>query len=152
MKRHLALEPFSRDHNDGLILARHLDLHGSAALAEFRAAWDAELRDHFEEEERLLGPLCRASEFAQMSQEHREIRALGVEAQDDDAARELGRRLHDHIRWEERVLFVAIEGRATESELAALASALEPLETRRGVANPLRAELVRRRRSGGSPS
>lgn len=149
MKRHLALEPFSRDHNGGLILARHLQERGASALAEFRAAWKAELRDHFEEEERLLGPLCPAEALTRMLQEHEEIRVLGRTASDDEAARDLGQRLHDHIRWEERELFVAIESHATEVQLTALAQGSDQMEARRGETNPLRAELVRRRNSKG---
>lgn len=145
MKRHPSLEPFSRDHNDGLILARRLDQLRAAALAEFAEAWEGELRDHFAEEERLLGPLCPLEAKERLLREHAEIEALGKSALTDEEARRLGDLLHDHIRWEERELFREIESRATSAALASLAHASIPLERRRGKANPKRAELVAKR-------
>ncbi len=146
MKRHPALEPFSRDHNYGLILARRLS-EGVDSLPAFREAWEVELRDHFEEEERLLLPICSEEEAERMRREHQEIATLGANASTDHEARRLGELLHDHIRWEERELFVALESRANEASLRSLSLATRNLERRRGKANPLRAELVARRPS-----
>jgi hypothetical protein len=143
MKRSLSLEPFSRDHNDGLILARKLQEDRPGALEEFRRAWEVELKDHFDEEERLLGPLCLEPERERLSQEHREIRDLAFSAQPD--APLLGRLLHDHIRWEERVLFTALEDRATADQLDLLERETRNLEERRWPNDPQREKLVKRR-------
>ncbi len=43
----------------------------------------------------------------------------------------LGRELRDHIRWEERVLFGAIQNRATPLQLDQLAMATAEIEKRR---------------------
>lgn len=146
MRRHPSLEPFSRDHNDGLILARRLSMRGEYELPSFHKAWEEELRDHFAEEERLLQPLCTPEEWERMIMDHETIRTLGLDGATEADARQLGELLHDHIRWEERELFIAIERRATPEALDQLGKDLEALEERRGEANPRRAELVERRK------
>lgn len=148
MKRHLCLEPLSRDHNDGLILARHLDLEGAEALPSFRSAWEGELRDHFAEEERLLIPLCSREDAERLLREHLAIASLAETATTADEARRLGVLLHDHIRWEERELFGRIES-APEATLRSLAEETKRIERRRE--NPLRAELVARRPKPDEP-
>jgi hypothetical protein len=144
VKRHPALEPFSRDHNDGLILARGLQLAREGADKEFKRAWDVELRDHFAEEERLLGPLAESGMRDQMMSEHRTIeRLMGLLPM---SGPELGDALHDHIRWEERALFPAIEASATPEMLRSLAEETDRLEQRRWKQDSRRETLVRRRK------
>lgn len=143
MKRHPALEPFSRDHNDGLILARKLEEDRPGALAMFHAGWEQELRDHFEEEERLFGPTCTKDELHQLQAEHRAIQKAAFA--DSPEPKELGRLLHDHIRWEERVLFPSLESRMSGTELDALEEQSRLLEARRWPLDPQRERLVRRR-------
>ena len=142
MKRAFALEPFSRDHNDGLHLARALKEERPEAPALAREAWERELADHFAEEERLLGPLAgRDSE--RMHEEHGLIAQLIGELPSSCLA--LGQALEDHIRWEERVLFPAIESRMTPDEEATLAQEALKMEHRRWETCPSRAEIVKRR-------
>ncbi len=143
MKRHTSLEPFSRDHNDGLSLARKLQEDRPGALLEFRAAWEQELKDHFDEEERLLGPLCSEFELARLTNEHGEIRKLGFSAEPDVPL--LGRLLHDHIRWEERMLFPALESRSSPEQLKAVQEEVETLERRRWPHDDQRMRLVQKR-------
>ncbi len=143
MKRHPALEPFSRDHNDGLILARSLQLRRPGAETETRQAWTIELKDHFDEEERLVGPLLEEAQRTRMIQEHREIERR-IDSLPDEMER-LGDLLHDHIRWEERELFPWIETHATAEQLASLAHAAEPMEVRRWEIDARRKTLVSRR-------
>jgi hemerythrin-like domain-containing protein len=152
MKRHPALEPFSRDHNGGLFAARKLSqgLAPEEALLEFAELWREEMKDHFDEEERLLGRLCLPGELERLIDEHKRIGALaenGTPAQ----ATTLGKLLNDHIRWEERSLFPAIESRATPEDFDWLERETEALEDRRAELprNARRAELVKRRRSDG---
>lgn len=142
MKRAFALEPFSRDHNDGLHLARTLKEERPAAPALARAAWERELADHFAEEERLLGPLA-GEDSMRLHDEHRLIEQLLGELPGSCLA--LGHALEDHIRWEERVLFPTIESRMTPDEEATLAQEALKMEHRRWETCPSRAEIVQRR-------
>lgn len=144
MKRHPALEPFSRDHNDGLILARNLELDRDGAIEAMRLAWNVELEDHFAEEERLLIPLASEAAADRLRAEHEEIARRVQRLPDEPEA--LGDLLRDHIRWEERVLFVEIEMNATEAQLATLAEQTDALELRRHEHDAQRKRLVRRRR------
>lgn len=143
MKRHPALEPFSRDHNDGLILARMLEEDRPGAMEEFRQAWSEELEDHFAEEEKLLGPCCTKDEMDQLMAEHESIRRAAFCETPDPKL--VGRLLHDHIRWEERVLFPALESRMTASEFERLDQETRKLEMRRWQSDASRERLVRRR-------
>jgi mannose-6-phosphate isomerase-like protein (cupin superfamily) len=153
MKRHPSLEPFSRDHNVGLILARRLIAGEDGSLAAFQDAWRAEFSDHFTEEERLLGPLALEHERQRLLDEHASIAALGERAESGEDAAELGRQLEAHIRWEERELFPSIEQHATTAALASLAVLTERLERRRAESPlaPRRSELVARRQQSSQP-
>lgn len=142
MKRAFALEPFSRDHNDGLHLARALKEERPNAPALAREAWERELADHFAEEERLLGPLAGA-DSARLYEEHRQIEQFISEL--PTSCVPLGQALEDHIRWEERLLFPAIESRMTPDEAANLAQEALKMEHRRWATCSRRAENVQRR-------
>lgn len=144
MRRHPALEPFSRDHNTGLILARALTEARPGADQQFREAWTRELADHFAEEERLLGPLSSEVQFTRLIEEHQEIERLMGGLPESVVA--LGEALDAHIRWEERFFFPAIEASATEEQLVQLMRATDVVEERRWANEPRREELVRRRR------
>lgn len=143
MKRHPALEPFSRDHNDGLILARALIEGRPGATERFREEWDRELSDHFAEEERLLLPLVTEPLAERLVHEHRTIARFGLTL--PESALDLGRALEAHIRWEERELFPEIERHLTDSQAAWLAEETARLEEKRWPDNPRRELLVRRR-------
>lgn len=143
MKRHKALEPFSRDHNTGLILARSLLIGRDGAEQAVREAWANELKDHFAEEERLLGLLLDKSFLERLVDEHHQIARQIVELPASMAA--LGAALHDHIRWEERELFPWIEVHATEQQLADVEREANLLEVRRWETDVRRKELVTRR-------
>lgn len=144
MRRHPALEPFSRDHNTGLILARALTEARQGADQQFREAWTRELADHFAEEERLLGPLCSPAHLDRLLSEHAHIAHLGQSL--PRRMKALGEALDAHIRWEERELFPAIEASASEEQLVQLMRATDEVEERRWAHEPRREELVRRRR------
>jgi len=159
MMRHPALEPFSRDHNVGLVLARHLQDASAGpdqaadAVRQFREAWVSELMDHFAEEERLLIPLATSEHGARLLREHRQIAAVADCLSDSNlpsaSLHEAGIALEEHIRWEERELFPALENSLSESQLSELVAQTDLMEERRWN-SPLagrRKELVLRRRA-----
>jgi iron-sulfur cluster repair protein YtfE (RIC family) len=154
MKRKKELEPFSRDHYLGLVASRNLILHPSQeSLDKFLELWREEMLDHFEEEERLLGPLASPEMRDQMIAEHEEIRALIEAAKQGRTSpaclQRLGNKVYAHIRWEERTLFRAIENSA---DLTAISQDAEAMERRHqnSPLNPQRAEQVRRRNAKSS--
>lgn len=142
----------------GLVQARHL-LHAAGrgapseteliavpaleerqrVVAEFVNVWRSELREHFDDEERLLLPLTNSAELrARLKSEHAALRDMArrCEQEPDRCAADLeflgttGQRLHDHIRWEERELFEVIQ-RTHPNELAGLAGEAAAIEERR---------------------
>ncbi len=143
MKRHIALEPFSRDHYSGLTLAKALVEGEPLAIERCRADWDSELRDHFDQEEKLLVPLVTPELSEQLTREHREIAEFIFHLPENGA--KLGQTLNDHIRWEERVLFPWIESHCTTDQLSALLAKTELVEQSRWKLNPMRKEQVERR-------
>jgi iron-sulfur cluster repair protein YtfE (RIC family) len=144
MKRHPALEPFSRDHFVGLSLARALTAGQPDAGQKARRAWDVELKDHFEEEERLLAPLLSTELVDRLKREHIRIAELITGLPENTAL--LGELLERHIRWEERVLFPAIEGGASEQQMNRLKQETDILEERRWLHSPKRRERVTKNR------
>ena len=136
MKRHPSLQPLSRDHHEVLLQVQALRAAADGGpderrvvRARFRDLWDGWFRDHLGLEERWLPPLIpEASDVDRLRDEHGEIRSLadaflrgGAEVEPACALMlRLAGRLHDHIRWEERQLFPAIEQAAGEEELRLL--------------------------------
>ncbi|TVQ62286.1 MAG: hemerythrin domain-containing protein [Phycisphaerales bacterium] len=137
IKRHEALQPFSREHLLGLSVARDLRQAPEAgreasheAVDRLLRLWGDELQGHFHDEERLLTPIIDdPALLKRLTNEHTHIAALTTEAReararntapDDALIRALGDALHDHIRWEERVLFPAIEHALTPEAAASL--------------------------------
>jgi len=130
----------------GLIQARSLrqtaDLDREdrvRAIAEFVDAWRSEIRPHFDDEERLLLPLvCSSALRDRLLDEHATLRGLAercerepeVAASDAELVRQLGVKLHDHIRWEEREFFEAVQRDQPEA-LAALALEAALIEEQR---------------------
>ena len=146
MKRSAALIPLSHDHHHALDAARRLQGADAAtagdAIAWFLAFWERDGARHFEIEERLILPALPDSDeawsaaTARIRAEHAEIRAragsLGGPAGDEraQAARELGALLRDHVRFEERELFVMLEARLSPEALARLGDAVAAAERR----------------------
>lgn len=144
--RSVALQPLSRDHYRRLVQAQHLvkasdsdAIERRKVLAEFLDAWSQELAEHLiDEEQLLLGRLSRADRD-RLIEEHSLLREAAEQAQQQrresnpDALilRQLGQRLHDHIRWEERELFTKLEKQLDTAELARLALQTAKIEARR---------------------
>ena len=142
LKRHPALQPLSREHFNGLRLARRLSqaadqdvAQRALAVDEFEEAWHDEIAAHFDDEERLLSGLVTDEDAMRLRDEHTRLRGF-VEGMlrtrgDTDPARlrQLGELLHDHIRWEERFLFQHVQDCASEDQLAHIAAATREVET-----------------------
>jgi Hemerythrin HHE cation binding domain len=137
MRRHPALEALSRDHHHALVVAQRLR-RATADTAEdaregFLKFWAAEGSTHFREEEEVLLPVC--AEFidpehhliAKVLTDHVWIRRLARRVRlspDPELLAELGERLEQHVRLEERELFVLIEQAVPEEALVELAELL----------------------------
>ena len=145
MKRSEALARLSRDHHQALARALKLkradESSAAEALRDMAEFFDAHGALHFRVEEEVLLPgYVRAAgadpnddRIVRVLTDHVWIRARiaalrEAAAPPADELRELGRRLDDHVRHEERVLLPAIEKALTAEQLAALGQAVEAAE------------------------
>lgn len=142
MKRAEALQPLSRDHLKALLAAKALREveEPDAARIAFLDFWRDHGAHHFRVEEEVLLPQWAL--YAEvdrvgvdrMLEEHLRIRrealrlAAGEGALED--LRALGDLLHDHVRFEERQLFPAIEASLSDEQLAQLVPAVLEAEER----------------------
>lgn len=140
IKRHIALQPLSRDHHRGLILAqlikkgapeyKGLPTTPSGKKEYTISFFEKELKQHFLDEENILFTTAggRNSETDKaidaILTEHREIHNLvsriGKSSDYENLLDELGKKLEVHIRKEERELFPQIEELLSEKELSEL--------------------------------
>jgi hypothetical protein len=135
LKRSPALTSLSRDHHHALDVARRLRRAGPADYEAARAClldfWEPRGRRHFEIEERVLLTAIDGSDAewqtaaGRVLEEHDRIRRQVASLHDVDDARALGELLHDHVRFEERQLFVMLEARLSDDALARLGAAIE---------------------------
>jgi len=140
MKRAEALQPLSREHLAALLAARKLrqadDLE--VVTREFLAFWEKDGRHHFRIEEDVLlpgwaayGELDRPG-VTRMLEEHLAIRreVLRLEAGEltIEQVHTFGDLLHDHVRFEERELFVAAEAALDPVALQRLGERIEAAE------------------------
>jgi hemerythrin-like domain-containing protein len=140
MKRHKSLHPLSHDHHHALVQARKLRNASSDAslpsirqtASDFIAFWNSSLQAHFRQEEQILLPMllkytsADRRESIETLRQHDEIQRTvrelceEIEAGKEPDAEKLvqvGRLLDEHIRYEERQLFAAIEQEVPEEEL-----------------------------------
>jgi hypothetical protein len=147
MKRDPALASLSRDHHEALFVAQRLRRATTQTADEARAAflafWEGHGRGHFRLEEEVLLPAYAGHGdphhplVARVLCDHVAIRhrtdALSRErCSTVSALRELGVRLTEHIRFEERELFPLIESVMPAPQLAAVAEALDLAERAAG--------------------
>lgn len=140
-KRDAALIPLSHDHHQALFLAQRMRRATETGVAEVVADaleyWRGHGADHFRIEEDLLLPaLARHvpaddERIVRVLVDHVWIRErferLEAGARPDELG-ELGQRLDDHVRHEERVVFPLIEAELGSDELAALGARVEAAE------------------------
>ena len=153
LKRAPALIPLSRDHHFALIHALGLRRAAAAAAADaphvaataraFLAFYEDELRGHFSDEEETLLPLLEEGmdeAVARVRAEHVALHALAAAlkaalAEDADlrpTLQSLGDALHDHVRFEERVAFEAVQEHLSAAALDALGLSLVAHREARG--------------------
>jgi hypothetical protein len=130
MKRSAALIPLSRDHHVALELALRLK-RADGDVGEVAGLYQRFLEGrggaHFATEEAVL-PSAIAGDpdwdrmCERMRDEHQRMRAAAIAGAED--ARRLGELLADHVRFEERELFVHLERALPEAALAAVGERL----------------------------
>lgn len=143
MKRDPALVSLSRDHHQALFVAQQLRRATTQTADEARAAflayWEGHGRVHFRLEEEVLLPAYAGYGdphhplVARVLCEHVAIRHRADALARDRAStaaplHDLGVRLADHVRLEERGLFPLIESLMPAARLAVVAVALELAE------------------------
>lgn len=146
MKRHPSLYPLSHDHHHALVQARNLRIAAQSNPNSLRDAAiiflefaHSQLQSHFEKEERFLLPLLARKTAAdcpairETLDQHVQIRRLiedlndrltKCESIDSHSLKTLGDYLSAHVRFEENILFPALEAAATEDELQRLSDQL----------------------------
>jgi len=154
LKRDPALVPLSRDHHEALVQARALRIAASGGEAErgkhpvlatargFLGYFEQQLLGHMQDEERTLLPVAEAAgvDSQRIRSEHQELRGLAagigesLRAASDPAAlmQEAGQLLDDHVRYEERAFFEAVQQALTAQQLHDLGRALEAAREARG--------------------
>lgn len=130
LKRHKALQPLSRDHHHGLLLSWKIR-SGFSKNIEFDriktyADWFFEhhLIPHFDlEEEYIFSILDVDNDMVKRAlADHRRLKRLFAETKDiEKSLHKIEEELEQHIRFEERILFPAIQEIATEEQLALIA-------------------------------
>jgi hypothetical protein len=145
-KRAEALQPLSREHLGALLAAKELkdaaDADAEAARGRFLEFWREDGRRHFRVEEEVLLPWwARYAEVdrpgvARMLDEHLAIRREALRLDAGEVGLEelhaLGVLLHDHVRFEERELFPAIEDALGPERLSILVPVIEEAERAEG--------------------
>ena len=140
MKRAEALRPLSRQHLTALLVAKKLreadDLEQAART--FLDFWQGDGQRHFRVEEEVLLPTWAAHAevdrpgVSRMRDEHLAIRRQALRLASGELSleevRELGKLLHDHVRFEERQLFPIVEDALDAESLSHLAAAIEEAE------------------------
>ncbi len=123
MKRIPALQPLSREHHTALTLAKACERAAQSCDEErisktcqrVLQAFSAELEPHFQIEEQSLLPLLHEAGNKLLEQrtleDHQRLRALleGLQRDDVQALDSFGKLLIEHVRFEERELFPALE-------------------------------------------
>lgn len=123
LKRHIALQPISREHHQSLLLCwkikKGLDKGVSVARisAYVRTVWKSEIKPHFKIEEMYVFPILQAGHplVLRALMEHEQLEKLfDKKSYSQDNLLEISASLESHIRFEERILFTEIQRVATE--------------------------------------
>ena len=127
LKRHKALQPFSREHHHGLLLSwkirsgisKNVELERIKTYADW--FFENQLVPHFELEEKYIFPLLDSDHelIKRALAEHRRLTRLFADTQNiEKSLHKIEEELEQHIRFEERILFPEIQKNATDEQLA----------------------------------
>lgn len=131
LKRNEHLQPLSRDHHQGLLLCWKLKMGERYHIAAPRMAnylrwfFQHHLMAHFTLEEQHVFPLLGSHHplVLQALREHHAITHLATAPQlSSENLQEFQTLLKQHIRFEERTLFIEIEKNATPQQLEHIAA------------------------------
>jgi len=126
IKRHLALQPLSRDHHKGLLLSWKIRTGFAKGIAVDRIKkytdwfYKIYLTPHFKEEEKYIFPILgNNNEMVKKAiAQHRMLeRLFNSTLEIKKSLSRIEEELEQHIRFEERVLFNEIQKVATEQQL-----------------------------------
>ncbi len=133
MKRHKALETLSFEHHDALVVALRIkkglnkNVEPQIISKYVQSVFEHHLQHHFNQEEQAFKePLQQRAEMHEllqkMLQEHQHIQQLVSKLKEEKSGldailQEIASILEQHIRFEERDLFKAIEEQLTPQEL-----------------------------------
>ena len=128
LKRSKELAPLSREHHDGLLFAWKIKqglANGTPieTLVNYtRWFWSNHIKPHFKDEEKVLMKFLPADNplVQQMLKEHSQIRDLVISLDkepDVNSLQLLAEFINNHIRFEERQLFVYAEQALTPGQL-----------------------------------
>ena len=153
MKRHQQLQPLSRQHHNGLLMAllitKGLKKKASVSVMnDFIAnGWNEELKEHFEMEETVLLPALQQKPFDpllidQLISEHKQIRLLVEKAIANKATEadleSFSSLLEKHIRFEEKIFFPKAEEVLSEKELIEIGSQLHEDRSKNCINYPIK--------------
>ena len=135
IKRSKELAPLSREHHDGLLFAWKIKqglANGTPieTLVNYtRWFWSNHIKPHFKDEEKVLVKFLPADNalVQQMIKEHAQIRDLIISLDREPNANSLqllAEFINNHIRFEERQLFVYAEQVLTPEQLSEIFSDL----------------------------
>lgn len=137
IKRHIALQPLSREHHQGLLLSWKIreGLKWGIEPARIKKYtdwfWENHLQQHFEfEEKHLFSILGKDDKMVKRAKkEHGRLRRLFTSPKQpiEINLSLIEEELVAHIRFEERILFNAIQKIADAQQLALLESSYQPL-------------------------
>lgn len=140
MKRHPHLQPLSRQHHNGLLMALLLKkgIAKNASIEEMNhfisLNWEEDLKQHFESEENILLPALAGSSFdlqliSRLKEEHATIRSMVAKAASSLSSKvdiiAFYTLLDAHIRFEEKIFFPQAETVLSEEKLNKIGEALE---------------------------
>jgi len=153
VKRHPALQNLSRDHHLLLLQARQIRWYAAgdrrapsfnAVLTDFLHTWEQTALPHLRQEEAVLLPFYARFPSAEQRQlerralqEHQWLRAQIATLQQSKANQqallgEIGNLLHNHIRFEERILFQHIQALLPEPAMQDLQERLQAFRALQG--------------------
>lgn len=153
MKRHLQLQSLSRQHHNGLLIALLLSKGikkkaDRLEMASFIAHnWETELKQHFHQEEVVLLPVLIRKNFdaaliEKLIAEHRMLSGLAHDALTGTIELPqiefFASLLTEHIRFEERQFFPAVEKLLSDEEMEDIGELLKETDEKNCMQYPIR--------------